>query len=297
MKSLTSTSFAAIAAGFLAFSAPANATDLLDGLNDPAPQGTAVNWTGFFAGGQFGYGIASQRVTTLSTESFDAVPSQCYNLLEKSGEQVLDRDDDDPDDDGILSIIKSISFISTNNTEEGCNEAVFGPDGGEFGTVVHDEGYTQTTGFDPAVDAHDVTTKTVTDSSDSGLIGGFQLGFDKQMGRVVVGVFGDYNWSDINAKNNDWTVGGRIGFLVDPRMMVYGLAGYTQADYDEADYEGWTIGGGAEYAVTDNIFVGTKYTYTDLGEETTANTPTLNIVSERDEHKILMDLKIKINSF
>ncbi|HKJ63726.1 MAG TPA: hypothetical protein VKA94_17285 [Hyphomicrobiales bacterium] len=55
MKSLTSTSFAAIAAGFLAFSAPANATDLLDGLNDPAPQGTAVNWSGVVFGGNIGY--------------------------------------------------------------------------------------------------------------------------------------------------------------------------------------------------------------------------------------------------
>jgi hypothetical protein len=55
MKSLTSTSFAAIAAGFLAFLAPANATDLLDGLNDPAPQGTAVNWTGPYIAIGMGY--------------------------------------------------------------------------------------------------------------------------------------------------------------------------------------------------------------------------------------------------
>lgn len=57
MKRLTSTISATIAASFLALSAPANASDLLDGLNDPAPeqgkvyfQGLAV---GIDAGGQF----------------------------------------------------------------------------------------------------------------------------------------------------------------------------------------------------------------------------------------------------
>jgi hypothetical protein len=50
MKRLTSTSFAAIAAGFLAFSAPAaRSSDLLDGLNEPAPAQTQVNHTGIWA--------------------------------------------------------------------------------------------------------------------------------------------------------------------------------------------------------------------------------------------------------
>jgi opacity protein-like surface antigen len=58
MKNLTSTSFAAIAAGFLAFSAPAaRSSDLLDGLNEPAPAQTRTYFQGLAVGvdggGQF----------------------------------------------------------------------------------------------------------------------------------------------------------------------------------------------------------------------------------------------------
>lgn len=289
-------SMAALAVA-MAFSAPVGATDIFDARNDALadPVQAQVNWTGFFAGGQFGYGIASQRVTTLSTEHFDAVPSRCWAEADAS---IPDYPNPNPADDRTHDIDAFGGISITNVTENECESLTSGYASGSGPIGSPPVGsYSYETGFDPAVDAHDVTTKTVFDGSDSGLIGGFQLGFDKQMGRVVAGVFGDYNWSDISAKNNDWTIGGRIGFLIDPRMMVYGLAGYTQADYDEADYEGWTAGVGAEYALTDNIFLGGKYTYTDLGEETLADTPTLNIVSERDEHKILMDLKIKLNSF
>lgn len=51
-----------LAASFFALAASANASDLLDGLNDPAPaetQGVHVNWSGFYVGGYAGYGIGT----------------------------------------------------------------------------------------------------------------------------------------------------------------------------------------------------------------------------------------------
>jgi len=48
---MTSKYAMAIMAGLVIFSPNfANASDLLDGLNDPAPQGTAVNWSGVYLG-------------------------------------------------------------------------------------------------------------------------------------------------------------------------------------------------------------------------------------------------------
>jgi opacity protein-like surface antigen len=60
MKRLKINTVPILAASFFALAASsANASDLLDGLNEPAPQGTAVNWTGFYIGGYGGYGIGT----------------------------------------------------------------------------------------------------------------------------------------------------------------------------------------------------------------------------------------------
>jgi len=77
------------------------------------------------------------------------------------------------------------------------------------------------------------------------------VGYDQRFPgtRWVLGIFGNYVYSkdywetDFGAsggagtlsgqwsKDNEWTVGGRLGALVGPRAMIYGLAGYTQAEW------------------------------------------------------------------
>jgi outer membrane immunogenic protein len=79
-----------------------------------------------------------------------------------------------------------------------------------------------------------------------GLFGTVGLGFDYQFGgRFVAGVFADWDGSDINGhfsdpdwersgamkQNSAWAVGGRIGYLVNPAVLSYVGAGYTEARF------------------------------------------------------------------
>ncbi len=87
----------------------------------------------------------------------------------------------------------------------------------------------------------------------------------------------------------DWigTVRGRIGFVATPdnRLLIYGTGGFAYAggstnfsvyDATQGAYwngspsstrTGWTIGGGVEYAITNNITIKGEYLYVDLGSQ------------------------------
>jgi outer membrane immunogenic protein len=86
------------------------------------------------------------------------------------------------------------------------------------------------------------------------------------------------------------TIRARIGFLPVERLLVYGTGGFAYGrteSYISASIEGdtvfdestksnrtgWTIGGGAEYAFTDNWSLKTEYLYTDLGSEDVVSGP------------------------
>jgi outer membrane immunogenic protein len=158
------------------------------------------------------------------------------------------------------------------------------------------------------------------DINSTSFLGTIGAGADYQFGEsFVVGVFGDYTFAGENSSKidggsegfldqpsdspdgpygagigaeisvgNNWTIGGRIGFLVKESTLIYGLAGYTQADaefnaltqaYEEVAIpgagqastgdsewlDGFTVGGGIETMLTDNISGKLEYRYTDLG--------------------------------
>jgi len=92
----------------------------------------------------------------------------------------------------------------------------------------------------------------------------------------------------VNGKNSlTWlgTTRGRVGYVVTPdnRLMIYGTGGvaygggnsqFTAFDNTTGSFwngnpsssrVGWTIGGGVEYAVTNNITIKGEYLYADLG--------------------------------
>lgn len=138
-----------------------------------------------------------------------------------------------------------------------------------------------------------------------GILGTVQVGYDWQvMPRWVVGAFVDFDWSglstelDFNLRGDGvlrgdgelemdymWTIGGRIGYLPTPDTLVYILAGYTQAEFDDPSitlsyggesetfgtsldtFSGWTVGVGMETRLDSNWGLKLEYRFTQLNDE------------------------------
>lgn len=123
--------------------------------------------------------------------------------------------------------------------------------------------------------------------SPEGAFGGGQIGYNAVFGRMLVGVEADIQGADINDStagpdgfastdiNLFGTVRGRLG-LVSDRTLIYATAGYAWADVDTSisgafgtisgsdTLDGYTVGGGIEYALSDNWSTKLEYQYVDL---------------------------------
>jgi outer membrane immunogenic protein len=131
-------------------------------------------------------------------------------------------------------------------------------------------------------------TATTGEFDIQGWLFGGTLGYNYQVGSIVFGIEGDYNWSNIKGStssgpcagttcetSNTWlaTVRGRIGYAFD-RFMPYitgGLAygnikANTPLGTDSSNEGGWTIGGGLEYAITGNWTAKAEYLYVKLND-------------------------------
>ncbi len=127
-----------------------------------------------------------------------------------------------------------------------------------------------------------------------GLIGG-TTGCNLQAGGAwVVGLEGDFSWVSKSGSANDsapfnvnfvtgakerWLGTGRarLGYLVAPQFLAYATGGFAAASV-EADVTppglstftdtrtrwGWTVGGGGEYAFTNNLSVKLEYLFVQL---------------------------------
>lgn len=132
-----------------------------------------------------------------------------------------------------------------------------------------------------------------------GLLGGF-IGYNWQAGNnFVIGVEGDINalWNDqtFNISGLDVDIGsdyvasvrGRLGYAWD-RALIFATGGvaFTSVSADasvngidlssSADYTGWTIGAGVDYAFTDNWFGRLEYRYYDFSDQNILDTLRLN---------------------
>src|SRR5689334_23105704 len=117
-----------------------------------------------------------------------------------------------------------------------------------------------------------------------GLVGG-TLGYNWQMGEVVLGLEGDADWSNIRGSaacgvtscetRNHWlgTVRGRLGYAFD-RFMPYVTGGLAVGDIkttvagvgSASDTKaGWTAGGGIEAAIAGPWTAKVEYLHVDLG--------------------------------
>jgi outer membrane immunogenic protein len=84
---------------------------------------------------------------------------------------------------------------------------------------------------------------------DNGFVGGVQLGYNWQTKQIVYGVEGDVSLT--GAHSIDWlaSVRGRLGYLIEPRLLVYGTAGLGVVNGDGTD-AGFAYGVGVEGMLT-----------------------------------------------
>jgi len=124
---------------------------------------------------------------------------------------------------------------------------------------------------------------------------GVGVGYDFAVGNVVLGaeaeltdseakteiVDGDLEDLGIGARvdtGRDIYAGVRAGVLLNPRTLLYAKGGYTNARFNmladdgtteletDLDLDGWRVGAGAEYALSDNTFVKLEYRYSNYTE-------------------------------
>jgi outer membrane immunogenic protein len=120
----------------------------------------------------------------------------------------------------------------------------------------------------------------------SGFLGGVQAGYNWQFDQMIVGLETDIQGAGIKsdveidgrgaeAKIN-WfgTTRARLGYTPVDRFMVYATGGVaygkikaSYGDFSQSDTKvGYTVGAGAEYALTNNVTLKSEYLYTDLGK-------------------------------
>jgi outer membrane immunogenic protein len=123
----------------------------------------------------------------------------------------------------------------------------------------------------------------------TGVIGTVEVGYDRQMGSFVAGVYFNYDFGDnvstnlktslgagidaAIAQTDSWSAGGRLGYLVNPSTLAYALGGYTQSRFElqgvsalswGRDLDGWTVGGGLETKLAPNWTLKGEYRYTEF---------------------------------
>lgn len=90
---------------------------------------------------------------------------------------------------------------------------------------------------------------------------GAAVGYDRQFGKVVVGV-------DATAANifdrADLGAGARLGYVLNENVLAYGRVGYTNLDLGARSADGLALGGGLEVNVRGPVYVKAEYRYTDF---------------------------------
>lgn len=157
------------------------------------------------------------------------------------------------------------------------------------------------------------------DQSIDGFAYGVQLGYDIDVGGVVIGAEAEYSDSTAEVEvdsgdvenfgfgnvetGRDLYFGARVGAKVGPDAMIYAKGGYTNAKYNvrssdgttefnqDIDTDGYRIGVGAEYALSNNAFVKLEYRYSNYSdaeidfEGDAADTPSFDI--DTDRHQVM----------
>jgi outer membrane immunogenic protein len=142
----------------------------------------------------------------------------------------------------------------------------------------------------------------------TGFLVGGTLGYNYQVGSIVYGLEGDFDWSNVKdtvdcapgvtcGTSSNWlaTFRGRIGYAFDrwlPYITGGGAYGNVKATVSapiagltgssSSSQFGWTFGAGLEYAFLGNWTAKIEYLYVDLGSFDTGPAPVVNNVSFKE---------------
>ena len=107
-------------------------------------------------------------------------------------------------------------------------------------------------------------TPTAGDVDADGTVYGLQAGYDYDFGTFVLGGELDYSATDLDFNGTDLDsitrLKVRAGYDAG-QTLVYGVAGAAHAESDLGDDNGWILGVGADYKLTDDVTVGGEYLY------------------------------------
>ena len=116
-----------------------------------------------------------------------------------------------------------------------------------------------------------VDTNTAIGTPD-GILYGFNLGYDMQVGGALIGAEAEVVDSDAHRfglkTDRDLYVGARVGFAIGDRALAYAKAGYTNARFEAtgaggANADGVRVGAGLEYKLGGKVFVKGEYRYSN----------------------------------
>ena len=160
------------------------------------------------------------------------------------------------------------------------------------------------------------------DQSAEGVFYGAAVGYDVDLGSVVIGPEAEFSGSSADtdfddgdfegfgfgnvSAGRDLYLGARVGVKANPNMMFYAKGGYTNAklnvrsndgttEFDtDYDLDGYRVGGGLEYAFSNNLFANVEYRYSNYSraevdfDGTLADSDRFDI--DTDRHQVLVGL-------
>ena len=112
---------------------------------------------------------------------------------------------------------------------------------------------------------------------DNGVVGGVQLGYNWQTQRIVYGVEGDFSLSGANSI--DWlaSLRGRVGYLIQPRILLYGTAGLGLVNGHDTN-SGFAYGVGVEGKLTRTLSARLEYLAYDADNNAHSHSDTVGVV-------------------
>lgn len=123
---------------------------------------------------------------------------------------------------------------------------------------------------------------------------------------VIVSLFGGYNFklngpwftglefgfdtadTGFIASNSQLNLTGRAGRMLDENFLAYAKVSYSHRFAKNfGDYDGFGLGGGGEFRLTDKWWLRAEYTYTDLGSSRFRIAPTTLESAELSSHQFV----------